>query len=599
MDSILTANSMKFTNDMTIDKVFEQTVEKYPNSIAIKSKNKSYNYETINILANQLAHFIKKKGIKPEDKIGILLDRSVELGISILAVLKVGCTCVLIDSELPKERVKNFILEADLKAIISDNPWISMISFFEGNKIICNLDYAFPYGELKSNLNIEIDIHDPAFIFFTSGSSGKPKGVIITHGAIINDTHPEVAQPALDANDTFLMTSPVGSTRITGELFYPWFAGTKIIILPDENSKNIKKLIQIIYEENITVIFIVPTMLRTLLNDEDVMKCKCLKFVHSLGEKLPKSLRDKFREILDAQLINIYGQTEAGICTMHFCDTNSQESYVTSGKPVINRCIYILDDNLQPVKNGDVGNIYIGGSYLATGYLNDAMLTTERFVKDTISSSSTAIMYKTGDVGRINSKSNLEYLGRDDQIVKVSGNRVSLLEIEAILLSYDFVQDAVVKVTENNFSETMLVAVIETDLPEQLKNTNWRKRLEAKIPTYMIPNKFIFVKEFPKLPSGKVDHQNILEKIINNNQDINEKQKMTIMENKIAELWCEILQIPKNRIKLEDKFLELGGNSILSVKCIAEIEKKFQNKIEFNVFYNATLKELANIIQEF
>ncbi|MGB7606334.1 MAG: non-ribosomal peptide synthetase [Lutisporaceae bacterium] len=599
MNSILEAKRYIFDYNKGLNKYFEEAVEKYADLIALKFEAKTLTYLGLNELSNQLANFLVRKGICPGSNIGIYFNRSIELTVSVLAVLKAGCTCILLDKSIPNDRINLIMGDIPLNYVICDRDFANKF-YYNGKVIICDLEMSYPYNESKTNLNIKTNTDDASFIFYTSGSTGEPKGVIISHGGIINDSLPAVAEPALNQEDCFLMTSPVGSMRITGELFYPWFAGAKVVILRESLTNDIEKNIDIINEEKVSVMFIVPTMLRELLNNRRFSKCQSLRYVQSLGERLPQYLRDKFYSKLNVGLVNVYGQTEAGCCTIYDCDYKTSHKYVKSGKQVMNRAIYILDEDLKTVASGEIGKIFIGGDYLATGYFNDPALTSERFISDPFSGHSGAVMYMTGDIGRITEDGQLEYLGRIDQIVKIGGMRLSLLEVESAILSFSEIEDVVVKAVENNRNEIFLVAVIETKAEEDVRNIEWRTQLGKKLPHYMIPSRYIYIKELPKLINGKINHKEVLKMIsVDSIVVLDETNKpQTETERKLADIWSKLLVINMKNIRLSDRFLELGGNSITTVICTVEIEKEFNKQVKAAILYSYNFRELSEYIDK-
>ncbi len=599
MESIIKSKVCTFDFNKGLESYFEEAVCKYKDLVALKFKEENLTFMQLNKLINQLAHFLIKKGVTSNNYIGIYFDRSFELEISIMATLKIGCTCVLLDKKMPKARNQKFIDDSEINYVICDRDFINNVDFL-GKTIICNLKYSFPFNESDENLGRTNDVDDTAFVFYTSGSTGTPKGVVISHGAILNDSLPGIAQPSLSSNDTILMTSPVASMRITGELFYPWFAGTKVVILEESLTNNVQENINFIIKEHISIMFIVPTMLKELLVNNRISQCKCLKYVQSLGERLPKYIRDEFYEKLDAELVNVYGQTETGCCTIYDCYYESKDTYVNSGKTVINRNIYLLSSDLRPVEKGEVGDVFIGGKYLATGYLNDSQLTSQKFMCDQFSEDGTGYMFKTGDVGRITDNDQLEYLGRKDQIVKIGAMRISILEIESAILNFSAVKDVVVKGVENNKGNEYMVAVIEGNEGWKLDKFELRRFLAEKLPGYMIPSKFIFVDEMPKLISGKLDHRKIMDIIFNGVNRKVDKDSMVISDSeiKLANIWSKNLNMDCSIIRSSDTLLELGGDSIIAVNCILDIEKAFNKEVTMEIIYNYTFKELARYIDK-
>jgi amino acid adenylation domain-containing protein len=582
------------SENLGLDAIFENVVKTYHNQIAVKFGEKSLCFSELNKLSNQYAHYLIENGLKSGEGVGICFNRSIELVITIFALLKIGSIGVFIDPDLPKERIEYMLNHARVNKVITNQKKLKTpLDLFEIH--ITDLEQIRGIN-IKHSIIPTNHIDEVAFIFYTSGSSGQPKGVKITHGGILNDSHPDIALPSLTSEDCLLMTSPTGSIRLTGELFYPLFSGSKIVILEDKDSTNVHTLIEKIVDERVTVVFVVPTLLRSLLETDEIKKCESLKYVQSMGEKLPLELRQKFNEKLNASLVNVYGQTETGMCTIHYCKPLDNNSYNIVGTNVKNRSILILAEDMTPVKVGEIGEIYISGKYLSNGYFDDNDFTNERFI---LHPSTGLTIYKTGDTGRITKENQLEYLGRIDQVVKIGGMRVSLIEVETLLLAFYDVRDVAVKAVNNMRNEINLVAVVEMIENVRFSNSTWRNRLIDKVASYMIPNQFIQLEKLPKLMNGKLDHQ-LISQIIK--KELNKENSTGFLTNttgsELAKLWSHILSVDLNKIGPSTSFLELGGNSILAANCVVEMEKLYGVEIDINFILGNDLESIAMYLEK-
>lgn len=555
-----------------IDKYFEKIAEKYPERVAVREKNNIFTYRMLNQKANQLANHLLDLGIKELDCVGVYFEPSIELIISILAILKISGICVPIDPEYNAEKVKYIIENTNMVNVICNNEFINYYSNVSAT-IPFEWQYAFPKGYQKNNLNMLRNVNDLAFIFYTSGTTGEQKGVLIPHGAVLNDTLPQLALPPLTKNDVFLLTAPVCTTRIIGEIFYPILAAAQLFILDYSYVKNASAIIETIIKEEVSVLFVVPTMLRELMKSGKIKYCKSLKYIQSMGEKLSENILQGFFSQSNACLVNIYGQTEAGNCSMAFYTKENSKKEVNLGKSVNNRKIWIVDEEFREVDRGKAGRIAITGPYLSAGYLNDENLTKKHFKKW---KSEKYDCFISGDLGRINARNELEYLGRYDDIIKLGGKRISLTEIENVLLKHNNIENAVVFIQENNREEKYVMAAVQCLGDADISYDLLIKYLQIYLPEYAIPRRIVSLKEFPLTTSGKIDKKRVMQ--LCNQSSTDNVFEFTENEERLAKFWAEILEMDYKLIDPNKTFVELGASSLAVAICSAEIEEKIGNK---------------------
>lgn len=571
-----------------IDKYFEDIATKCPDKIAIRDKNNAFTFKILNQKANQMAYHLCELGIEPHECVGVYFEPSIELIISILAILKINGTCIPIDTEYSDEKVKYIIRDTKTVYVICNNTFVNCYSKI-AETIPFEWEYVFPKGYKKKNLNISKNINDIAFIFYTSGTTGEPKGVLIPHSAVLNDTLPELALPKLSSDDIFLMTAPVCTTRIVGEIFYPIFSEAQLFILDYTQVKNANVIIETIISEEITVLFVVPTMLRELVKNGNLRQCISLKYIQSMGEKLSENILCDFFEQSNSSLVNIYGQTEAGNCSIAVYNRKNFRKEINLGQSVNNRKIWIINDQNKEVNQGEVGRIVITGPYLSLGYLNDENLTKRCFKRWR---SERYDCFISGDLGRINSKNELEFIGRCDDIIKLGGKRISLIEIENALLKCEDIENAVVFVQENNREEKYVIAAIQYVTDNNMTYEILVKFLKRYLPEYAIPRKILSVKKIPLKTNGKIDKEKIIRQYNESGQK--NKFKFTEAEKQLAKFWAEILEIDYMLINPDKTFVELGASSLAVAICSAEIEEKFGNEnFSMQDIMTHTLKELA------
>lgn len=573
----------------SIGKYFEDIVETNPNKVILEEKANSFTYVTLNEKSNQLARYLKQLGVVRGEKVGIYLEPSVELIIAIIGILKIGGACVPIDPEYNDEKVKYILKDTKIKKVICNNKFLNLYS---ENVDVIPLESNFAFLEEFQNGNIKesININDLAFVFYTSGSTGKPKGVLITHAAVLNDTVPEHAMPPLSENDIFLMTSPVCTTRIIGEIFYPLFAKAKLVIINYKFLKNVSQIMGTIVRKKITVLFVVPTMLREMIKSGRLKECISLRCVQSMGEQLsPYILKEFFSQSI-ADLINIYGQTETGNCTMSIYSKEKSGEKISVGKNVINRKVWIVNDHNELVENGEVGKIIISGLYLAKGYLNDSHLTEKCF-----KNSNGIEYYITSDIGKINKNKELEYLGRSDEIVKLGGKRISLIEVKNALLKFPNVEDAIVGVQKNHREEQFLIAAVVYRGDESITYREWADYLINLLPKYAVPRKIVTLNKFPTKTNGKVDKEIIFKDIYREISDV--KGFDNKIEKELATFWAEILEMTPECIDSRKTFVELGASSLAVAICCAEIEEKYGKELSMRDIMIYSLEELARMLE--
>lgn len=594
MLSILHGLHRPFSDNKGIIDYFTTYAIQYDQKIALIYKNQSYSFLKLHTLSNQLAHYLKRCGIKKGDRIGIFYERSPELLVSILSVLKVGGVCVILDPSLPIQRLKYIMNDTQIKhCVCGINSGLSKL--YTGQIIIIDMEFSFPSEELDKDINIFDNVNSPAFIFYTSGSTDEPKGVVISHAGILNDSLPHIAEPELDIWDSLLMTSPVSSMRITGEIFYPWFAGATVVIYPKENDLDLNQYVDIIKKMNISILFIVPTMLKQILHISGFADCRSLRYIQSLGEYLSNAIINSCLDILPVNIVNVYGQTEAGCCTITYYGDNDKYVNVV-GKPVANRNIYILDDNMKIVEKGQLGNICIDGMGISKQYINDLVQTKQKYTEVVINNKKIGPILVTGDVGVIDEKNRLVLLGRSDEIYKISGMKVSFQEIERSILNCNYVNDVIVRNYELE-GHFILVAVVNITEKKAVNEKMLRSFLFEYLPQYLIPAKFIFVEHIPILATGKTDLQAI-DKIINQLfiAQKNDTFTTTKTEYELLSICKKVFGNEVQGIKTGLTLIENGGDSLIIINFILQVEEMYNIEFSIEDISTKTLRELSAYI---
>jgi hypothetical protein len=435
-------------------------------------------------------------------------------------------------------------------------------------------------------------------VIYTSGSTGQPKGAMISHRAITNRIHWMQEAYALTPADRVLQKTPFSFDVSVWEFFWPLLFGAELVIAEPGGHRDTGYLTRTIIDRGITTIHFVPSMLQLFLEDPRASDCTSLKRVVCSGEALPKALQDRFFARLEADLYNLYGPTEAAVdVTAWTCDPASDLSFVPIGTPVANTQIHILDEDLRPVPVGTAGELHIGGVQVARGYLDRPELTAERFIDDPFSLDEGARLYKTGDLARDLPDGSIEFLGRADHQVKISGFRVELGEVEAALESAPGVRQAVVVARERTSGDLQLVAYVSTVADDRAPIDDLRVRLQAQLPEYMVPTTFIPVERFTLTANGKIDRKALPAPVtVRPRLGVAFVPPRTALERLVAARWRDILDI--DQVGIHDRFFELGGSSLQAARFVNQMQAELDESIFVVTLFSApSVAEYAAFLQ--
>jgi len=573
----------------TIVDLFFQQVEKTPDDIAVVYKEQILTYKELNILSNQLAHYlISEKDVIVGDLVSIMQSRSEMLIVCIIGILKAGAAYVPIDPEYPQQRISYLQNDCNCKFTLDV---IALDNFLN-----CKDKYA-----VSAPTSTSLKPTDLAYIIYTSGSTGNPKGVMIEHRNLLHYLFNVCDYIDINSNNSgcFAHLSLSFDASIT-EIFLPLILGKKLI-LTSGTGLEIFDDVNLFKYAPYDFIKLTPShisILISVINKESRPKL-ATKYIIG-GEALYNYHINQFRlSNIDAIIVNEYGPTEATVgCIIYDFNTfdaiPSSES-IPIGKSISNTKIYILDENRQLLPPTEVGEIYIGGNGVARGYFNRADLTSEKFVPNPFDTDS--IMYRTGDLAKWMPDGNILYFGRIDEQVKINGHRIELGEIEAALITIPQIKLASVILSKLDTSEPRLVAYLQPE-DNTDKRPNVREELSKIVPSFMIPNIFMWVNDFPLTTNGKIDKKNLpAPEYIRQDAEVQLRKPETETEKAVAKVWSEVLQIEK--IGIDDNFFEMGGTSIMAVKVIAEIEKSTGRRFPLSVLFEySTVEKFAKLLNE-
>lgn len=589
-----------YPKDKPLVSLINEVALRHPGNIAIEYKQQQFTYKDLNDQSNQFAALLIQQGVVTGQNIGLAVDRSPEMIIALLAIMKAGAAYIPLDPEYPRERVEYMLENSNATVLITSKKYSQHFKT-NAKEVIIEDSLAklssFSNQYPATNLNGS----DLAYILYTSGSTGKPKGVQIQHNNLVNFLCSMRKAPGLTNTDSLLAITTISFDIAGLELYLPLISGAKIVLADAETSKDGYKLLELINNKNVSILQATPSTWRMLL-DSGWSKTYGFKALCG-GEALPKDLADKLLALCSS-LWNVYGPTETTVWSTIKQITRDDQT-ITIGRPIDNTQIYILDEYLKPVPIGATGEIFIGGEGVARGYFNRADLTAERFLPNPFEKNSTSKMYRTGDLGKFLENGEIQCLGRIDHQVKIRGHRIELGEIEYQLIKLEGVKEAVVIAIDDQTGSQKLAAYIvpvSSDIinkQEAEYKSKWREAIKENLPHYMIPSDWVILKEFPLTPNNKIDKKALPkpQPDFNSQGKKNSRLPATRNEKLVAKIWQQ--ELGCKNVNLDDNFFDLGGHSLIAVKLMNHLEKEIGKRIPLTaLFEGPTVEKLASLIDK-
>ncbi|KER01778.1 non-ribosomal peptide synthetase [Photorhabdus temperata] len=588
------ATENPYPNPLCIHQLFEQQVERAPETPALEYQEQTLSYAELNSRANRLAHQLIAQGVTPDQQVAICVERSPAMVVALLAVLKAGGAYVPLDSTYPGERLAYILNDTAPSVVLADAVGRAVL----GEEALAGLTVLDPNTlPDQPDSNPQVAALTPqhlVYVIYTSGSTGQPKGVMVEHQSVyqrylgFNETY------AVTAQDRVLQFSSFAFDASVEEFYSSLCHGATLVIRDDSWLASVQEFITLIRQNRITVMSL-PTLFwsEVAARDKALPLPDCLRLIIIGGEAVQKRAIQAWfaQETYRPRLLNTYGPTENTVIAT--CkEILSPADDRSIGRPVKNTCIYLLDKNGQPVPLGCIGEMYIGGVGVARGYLNQPELSAERFIRDPFSPVSGAQMYRTGDLARYLADGELAFLGRNDQQVKIRGFRVELGEIEARLLEYPAVQEAAVLALDGRRGKR-LVAYVAAQVHEGLA-ADLRAHLSTILPDYMIPAAFVRLESFPQTPNGKLDRRALPAPGEEDFARQIYEAPQGEAEIAIAALWRELLGI--EQISRHDSFFALGGHSLLGVQMIERLRHQGVTLAARDLFQSPVLSDLAQML---
>lgn len=583
--------------NVCLHELFEEQVEKTPNNIAAEYEGETLTYKQLDEKSNQLAHYLIEKGIVPDTPVGLIMNRSLNLVVSMFGILKAGGAYLPIEVNTPIKRVEKILKDAESILCITDQ----QLSFHHKEINIINsqtLEEMFNYPIVKPNVQ-QLSPMNLVSVYYTSGSTGNPKGVSSTHQGWVNRMCWMQNLHKLKENETVLQKTTLTFDDAAVEFFWPLMIGGRIALIPPETHKDPTEIINYAIRYNVSVLQFVPSVLKMVteyITAEQKKLLSNLRVVVSSGEELTADLVNNFHLKMPGRLYNSWGATEVSIdSTCYECKpsnlTTTGTQIVSVGKPIDNNRIYVLDEFKKPVPIGVTGDLYIAGIGLARGYLNDPEKTRAAFIQDPFFENE--LMYKTGDKGYLSDNGNIMFIGREDNQIKIRGMRVELGEIEKRIREINEIRDVVVLLTKKE-SDSQLVAYYTTD--GEIDNHDIKNKLSHELPRYMIPSFYMELENIPLNPNGKLDRKRLpapLEKHLIVSTDF--AKPTNNIEERVLSIWQ--VQLKVKQIGIHDNFFELGGHSLMAVQIIATINKEFITSLSVKaLFDNPTISGISEVL---
>ncbi|SFB29483.1 non-ribosomal peptide synthase domain TIGR01720/amino acid adenylation domain-containing protein [Pseudomonas sp. NFIX10] len=599
-------------SERPVHELFEAQAEHGPDAIALICDGQRLTYGQLNAQSNRLARTLVAAGVGPDVLVGIAVDRSLELVVAILAVLKASGAYVPLDPQYPVDRLRFMIQDSASRLLLTQSHWLERLPVPDGVRCLC-LDQSQSWEDAEaSNLQRQVWADSLAYVMFTSGSTGRPKGVGISHGALSKHAFASQHYYGLSSADCVLQFATFNFDAFGEQLFGPLTCGASVVLRGNEVWDS-ETLYRHIVEQGITVMDLTTAYWNMIAKEFAAAGPRdyaALRQVHSGGEAMPPEGVQAWRRagLEQVKLLNTYGPTEATVtattldCSDYVFNRRPLPLTLPIGQPLPGRHTYLLDGHLEPTPVGVVGELLIGGELLARGYFQRPGLTAERFIPDPFSTTG-ARLYRTGDLTRFNTLGQIEYVGRVDHQVKIRGLRIELGEVEARLLELDAVNEAVVLAVQGGSSLQLVGYVVPKDASlvsataeeQGTARETLKAQLKDHLPDYMVPTQLLFLAQLPLSPNGKLDRKALP------SADASQLQQAFIaprseLERGIAAIWQDVLKL--EQVGLTDNFFELGGDSIISIQVVSRSRQAGIHFTPRDLFQHQTVQGLASVAQQ-
>lgn len=572
---------------------FAAQARRTPDAVAVESDSHQITYSELDSVSTSLALELSDAGVGPETYVPVCLDRSAEMVIGMLGILKAGAAYVPLDPAYPQARIQQVLRSTNASVVLTS----SQFPFNDASLRAFDLDSWRPQ-RTKPSFRIAVDTENAAYVITTSGSTGDPKGVVVSHRAAVNHMHWMQSEYPLAAGDSVLQKTPFGFDASIWEFFAPLFAGARLVMARPHGHQDPHYLWDTVRSRQITTLQLVPSQLRMLLDADSESQWHGLRRLFCGGEALPTALVKRFQHRCDAEVINLYGPTEATIDASHHRCSRALDDRptVSLGRPVDNTLLVVTNEHQSPVPLGAVGELLIGGQSLSRGYLGQPGLTAEKFVPDSRSGASGERLYRSGDLVSPQSSGRLEYHGRSDGQAKIRGHRIELSEIELSLAEHPAIESASVDVRQRGQSESLIGFVVPIN---QAPNAaDLRSFLLERLPEHMVPAVFVELDSLPLNSNGKLDRNALPQLDEGRRLDAGAvyREAQSSTERRLLEIWEDVLGI--EGIGVDDGFFDLGGDSILCLQVVSKANQAGLSISLNELMQHRTIRALARHTKE-
>ncbi len=572
-----------------IHELFEAQAARTPDAVALASEGHTLTYAELDQAANRLAHHLRARGVGPETRVAVCLERGLDMVVALFGVLKAGGAYVPLDPDYPRERLAHMLADSGAALLLTVQPLRDRLPDSAAEVLCLDIEREAIAQRPAAAPQSAVRPENLAYVIYTSGSTGTPKGAMNQHGGVANRLLWMQDRYGLDASDVVLQKTPFSFDVSVWEFFWPLAAGARLVMARPGGHRDPAYLVETIQAESVTTLHFVPSMLEHFLAEPGVEACTTVRRVVCSGEALPPELRTRFFTHLGAELHNLYGPTEAAVDVSAWECTSDETGCVPIGRPIANTQLYVLDAERAPVPVGVPGELFIAGIQVGRGYLARPSLTAEKFIPDPFTPG--ARMYRTGDRARWMANGALEYLGRVDFQVKLRGFRIELGEIEAALREQPGVREAVA-VVRGGPADPRLVAYV---VGESAESAQLRDALRARLPEYMVPAAVVVLEALPLSPNGKVDRKALPAPDLGAER-AGYMAARTPVEEVLCGIWAEVLGV--EGVGIDDDFFALGGHSLLATRVVARAREAFAVEISLRAFFEAsTPARLARYVE--
>ncbi|MEM7802103.1 MAG: amino acid adenylation domain-containing protein, partial [Chloroflexota bacterium] len=603
-----------YPSETLIQTLYEEQAARIPDIPAIVYKDTFLSFNQLNEQANQLARHLQSLGVEPGDNVGISMRRSLDMIVSLLAVIKAGGCYVALDPSYPVDRLAFMIENSEIKTLITKRPLVEHLVPDEEQRsrlslVLMDEDKGRFAHHSTENLELDLSSESPLYILYTSGSTGVPKGVVGHHRGALNRLSWNWREYPFIEEEVCCQKTTLNFVDSIWEIWGALLKGIPLILIPDDVIGDPKQFVPILENFKIHRLIMVPSILKIMLDDYPDLgkRLPHLKYLHFSGEPVSLELYQQFKTVVpNGVMLNLYGCSElAADATCHDDIRDPITDRVYIGRPIANTKVYVLDGEQNPVPVGVTGEIYVSGAPVAHGYYNRPDLTAERFFADPFVNQGKyeriQMMFRTGDYGRLTADGLVEYLGRSDSQVKIRGIRIELGEIESRLNRHSLIKQSLILVKKDRLGDPALAAYLKVE-PAGMDEpvSTWREYLDAALPQYMVPAFFVPMLEFPHTPNGKIDRVGLpdpTEHVVKDVETAEWVAPRDEIEEMLADIWKTSLAL--DQVGIYEDFFDLGGHSVLAVRMFREVRETFGVALDLTLlFRKATVAGLADEIRD-